>query len=156
MGPLDVIEERYERFAGYRTRVLRVAGDGPPLLLLHGFTDSADTWRPALRLLAGPHFAVDYAAHVAPRLARRRLITLLYGQREEALVSPLRLERIRCPAMVVWGEKDPLTPPAAAQSMVAAVPGLRTEVLPGIGHMPRLEAPARLVELVNEFTSAQR
>ena len=31
--------------AGYETRALELEGDGPPLLLLHGFADSADTWR---------------------------------------------------------------------------------------------------------------
>jgi pimeloyl-ACP methyl ester carboxylesterase len=33
---------------GVRTRTLAVDGDGPSLLLLPGFTDSADSWRPLL------------------------------------------------------------------------------------------------------------
>ena len=35
-------------FGGFRTRVLEVDGTGPTLILMHGFTDSADTWRPLL------------------------------------------------------------------------------------------------------------
>jgi pimeloyl-ACP methyl ester carboxylesterase len=31
--------------AGYETRALELEGKGPPLLLLHGWADSADTWR---------------------------------------------------------------------------------------------------------------
>lgn len=31
--------------AGYESRALELEGDGPPLLLLHGWADSADTWR---------------------------------------------------------------------------------------------------------------
>ncbi len=39
-------------FAGCETRVLELEGDGAPLLLFHGFSDSADTWRHTLALLA--------------------------------------------------------------------------------------------------------
>lgn len=35
-------------YDGVRTRVLSVDGDGPPILLLHGYADSADTWRAVL------------------------------------------------------------------------------------------------------------
>lgn len=42
MQPL--FEHRLE-LAGYETRALELEGDGPPLLLLHGWADSADTWR---------------------------------------------------------------------------------------------------------------
>lgn len=49
MEPL--IEYRLE-LAGYRTRALELEGDGPPLVLLHGFADSADTWRLMLDHLA--------------------------------------------------------------------------------------------------------
>lgn len=31
--------------AGFGTRALELEGSGPPLILLHGFADSADTWR---------------------------------------------------------------------------------------------------------------
>jgi pimeloyl-ACP methyl ester carboxylesterase len=44
-------EHRLE-LAGFTTRALELEGDGPPLLLLHGFADSADTWRLVLDLLA--------------------------------------------------------------------------------------------------------
>lgn len=36
---------------GYATRVLELEGDGPGLILFHGFGDSADTWRPLLDVL---------------------------------------------------------------------------------------------------------
>ncbi|MEX2253613.1 MAG: alpha/beta hydrolase [Thermoleophilaceae bacterium] len=49
MQPL--IEHPLE-LAGFETRALELEGDGPPVLLLHGFADSADTWRWVLDLLA--------------------------------------------------------------------------------------------------------
>jgi pimeloyl-ACP methyl ester carboxylesterase len=33
------------RYSGVSTRALSVAGNGAPVILLHGFADSADTWR---------------------------------------------------------------------------------------------------------------
>jgi pimeloyl-ACP methyl ester carboxylesterase len=47
---------------GTDTRKLEIEGDGTPLLLLHGFADSADTWRPLMRELGGegrPATAID-------------------------------------------------------------------------------------------------
>jgi pimeloyl-ACP methyl ester carboxylesterase len=37
---------------GVRTRTLECAGSGPTVLLLHGFSDSADSWRDVIQLLA--------------------------------------------------------------------------------------------------------
>jgi pimeloyl-ACP methyl ester carboxylesterase len=45
---MGVLFEHRLRIAGFETRALELDGDGPPLLLIHGFADSADTWRPAL------------------------------------------------------------------------------------------------------------
>ncbi|HET6448166.1 MAG TPA: alpha/beta hydrolase [Conexibacter sp.] len=42
MEPL--FEHRME-FAGFETRVLELEGRGDPIVLLHGWSDSADTWR---------------------------------------------------------------------------------------------------------------
>ena len=49
MQPL--LEYRLE-LAGYDTRALELEGAGPPLILFHGFSDSADTWRMCLDRLA--------------------------------------------------------------------------------------------------------
>lgn len=49
MEPL--FEHRME-FAGVETRVLELEGRGEPVVLFHGWSDSADTWRHVLALLA--------------------------------------------------------------------------------------------------------
>jgi pimeloyl-ACP methyl ester carboxylesterase len=52
-GPVvqPLFEHRAE-WGGYSTRVLELEGSGPPILMFHGFADSADTWRLALATLA--------------------------------------------------------------------------------------------------------
>jgi pimeloyl-ACP methyl ester carboxylesterase len=50
-----VIQPLFEHrmtFAGYGTRVLELEGDGVPLVLIHGYADSADTWRQVLHRLS--------------------------------------------------------------------------------------------------------
>jgi pimeloyl-ACP methyl ester carboxylesterase len=45
-----LFEHRVE-LAGYETRVLELEGDGVPIVMFHGYADSADTWRQSLALL---------------------------------------------------------------------------------------------------------
>jgi pimeloyl-ACP methyl ester carboxylesterase len=47
----SVVEHRIE-IAGHATRALEVDGGGPGIVLLHGWSDSADTWLPLLSELA--------------------------------------------------------------------------------------------------------
>jgi pimeloyl-ACP methyl ester carboxylesterase len=44
--------EHRRAFAGYETRVLELEGTGTPIVLFHGYADSADTWRQTLAGLA--------------------------------------------------------------------------------------------------------
>lgn len=74
------IVERTTVIDNVRTRTLEVAGSGPPVLLLHGFTDSADSWRPVLDQLAAMSrqaVAVDLpGSGCAPPLTRPALQAL--------------------------------------------------------------------------------
>jgi pimeloyl-ACP methyl ester carboxylesterase len=45
-----LFEHRLE-LAGYETRVLELEGDGVPIVMFHGYADSADTWRQSLARL---------------------------------------------------------------------------------------------------------
>ncbi|GAA5080978.1 alpha/beta fold hydrolase [Nocardia iowensis] len=57
-----MITETTARYHDVNTRVLSVSGSGGPILLLHGYADSADTWRGVLAALAAAGrtaFAVD-------------------------------------------------------------------------------------------------
>jgi pimeloyl-ACP methyl ester carboxylesterase len=45
---MEPVVEHSMQLAGHRTRVLELEGAGPGIVLLHGWGDSADTWRPLL------------------------------------------------------------------------------------------------------------
>lgn len=62
-----------------------------------------------------------------------------------------RLERIRCPTLIVWGENDRLVPPAYAQAFQRAIPGSEVVMLRGTGHMPMFEKPQEWSEVVSDF-----
>lgn len=42
---MEPILEHNPTLAGFRTRALELEGEGPTLILMHGYADSADTWR---------------------------------------------------------------------------------------------------------------
>ncbi len=64
------------------------------------------------------------------------------------------LPSIRCPALVVCGESDLLTPPECSREMAAAIPGARLELIAGCGHMLTLEQPARVNELLLDWLAS--
>jgi pimeloyl-ACP methyl ester carboxylesterase len=67
------------------------------------------------------------------------------------LADPFALERITCPVLVVWGEKDRMVSPRGARTITASLPRTRVELIRDCGHCPQIEACDRLVELLLEF-----
>ncbi|MER8034073.1 alpha/beta fold hydrolase [Streptomyces hydrogenans] len=65
---------------------------------------------------------------------------------------PERLAVLGLPVLVVFGAADPRWDPASAR-LYDAVPGARVEMLPGVGHMPMLEAPEPTARLLRDFAS---
>jgi pimeloyl-ACP methyl ester carboxylesterase len=53
---------------------------------------------------------------------------------------------VRCPALLILGEHDRLTPPRAARQLAAALPGAETVILEGAGHAMLAERPALVLE----------
>lgn len=82
----------------------------------------------------------------------------LHFHRGEARTLDLRpaLRNMRCPALVIIGEHDPLIPVSLAQEIVAAIPdGLgRLEVIPGAAHIPETDNPAATFDLIRDFVAS--
>ena len=58
------------------------------------------------------------------------------------------------PLLVIFGEEDQLyDDPAAAAQAYGDVPGARITIIPGAGHSPNVEKPARTARLVLRFAA---
>ena len=65
---------------------------------------------------------------------------------------PERLAGLGVPVLVIFGGADPRYEPSSAHQY-DAVPNARVEMLPGVGHVPILEAPETTSELLLGFTA---
>jgi len=65
---------------------------------------------------------------------------------------PERLAGLGVPVLVIFGAADPRYEPSSAHQY-DAVPNARVEMLPGVGHVPILEAPETTSELLLGFTA---
>jgi 3-oxoadipate enol-lactonase len=59
--------------------------------------------------------------------------------------------RIDVPAVCVVGDEDGSTPPALVADLAGLIPGARFEVIRACGHLPSIEQPAALAEIIRSF-----
>lgn len=70
-----------------------------------------------------------------------------YGDGEAAAV------RIRCPALVVAGGADRMSPAKAGRALAALIPGAGIEVLEGAGHMLMAERPEAVLKTLRDYSA---
>jgi pimeloyl-ACP methyl ester carboxylesterase len=63
------------------------------------------------------------------------------------------LARYAGPALVVVGEKDPVTPLEKAKQMADLITGARLEVIPDAAHLPNQEQPEKFNAVLDSFLS---
>lgn len=63
------------------------------------------------------------------------------------------LERLDLPALVAWGERDPVAVLAIGERLARELPGAKLETWPDLGHYPQVEDPVRFASLVRAFLS---
>jgi pimeloyl-ACP methyl ester carboxylesterase len=61
------------------------------------------------------------------------------------------LAAVHVPTLVIVGEEDTLTPVEESRRLAETIPGARLEVVPGAGHLPNLEQPARFNAALTAF-----
>ncbi|MBM3257746.1 MAG: alpha/beta hydrolase [Candidatus Nealsonbacteria bacterium] len=97
----------------------------------------------------------------------RRIAYILVGTRDYYLIkSPVMKETfkkiieedltdylpmIKVKTLIIWGEKDRLTPISIAHLLKEKITGSELEVMPGIGHNPHLQSPKQLSEIILKF-----
>jgi pimeloyl-ACP methyl ester carboxylesterase len=65
--------------------------------------------------------------------------------------TPAAYRSLSVPALVLWGERDAVTPLAQGQALAALLPRSRLAVLAGVGHIPQIESPAVFNEQLMAF-----
>src|SRR2546430_2462052 len=151
---------------------LRLAGDGPVLLLVHGMASSSAAWMPVGAFLASRFTIVapdllghgqtatppgDYSLGAHATLLRDLLLVLghvigIDGQRVSAN-DRLQLAA-DLPTLIVWGAGDPIIPVEHARRAHAAIVGSRLEIFEDVGHFPHCEAPERFARTVSDFVAS--
>lgn len=64
------------------------------------------------------------------------------------------LPNIRCPVLCLVGELDRNAPPPMMERMAGKIPGAQYVCLPGVGHLPNLEAPHLFDKAVLDFLTS--
>ena len=119
------------------------AGEGVPLFartpeeyeasIAFTMRQPPDIPRPALRVLAAESAAVyDHNTDVFAAMSWEMAV----GPTTEDL-----LRDVAVPTLVTWGEDDRVLHPSGAATIAAAMPDATVRLMPGVGHLPMMEAP---------------
>ena len=100
------------------------------------------------------------------RIAPEMLWELAQGAGREAFLPALmahldydfreRLPEIRCPTLIVWGEKDMVIPVKDADEFERSIPGARKVVFDDTGHVPMIERAPTFNDLLLDFVDEPR
>jgi pimeloyl-ACP methyl ester carboxylesterase len=79
------------------------------------------------------------------------LLEYIYG-RDLTLSTDVKFyEKFRSPTLIVWGERDAVTPAWQAETFKGLMPQAEIKMINNVGHTPQLEAPSVLNESLLKF-----
>ena len=99
----------------------------------------------------GVRLAGHAMGQVFPGAYRRALEALPTFDRGAAALAHLAM-----PVLLVGGDQDRCTPPAALQALAQVLPDAQTVLLPHVGHWPQLEDPERFDAALLDFLAQRR
>ncbi len=93
---------------------------------------------------------VDRYFELTLREGNRRALRLRLQQLQMGEDSP-RVDALKLPTLILWGEHDRLVPPSVGAEFERRISGSRRVVLAGLGHVPQEEDPVASVLPVKQF-----
>jgi pimeloyl-ACP methyl ester carboxylesterase len=135
-GTAAAVDSELRRHYQDTGEILLVAKTPGEYLRIMGFVMSDPPRLPySVKRVLGERAAANFALHsrIFEQLGREPPL--------ESFVS-----RLEAPALIVWGAEDRVLNPKGGEAMRAFMPNARVVVLPGVGHLPMIEAVAQSAE----------
>jgi pimeloyl-ACP methyl ester carboxylesterase len=103
--------------------------------------------------LVHPSTAEDVRAELVQMSVRVGAQTYMRQNRAVTVREDLRkiLPHVVIPTAVIVGQEDQMTPVALSQEIHALIPGSIFHIIPGCGHLPPIEKPKILADLLKEL-----
>ena len=126
---------------GQVRELMSIVAADPAAISLDYIENSVELTR-LRRNLPWTYAAYTHAARsLAGRLVRRRSFFEM-------------IDQIDMPTMLIWGTEDRLVSPQSLRDLARRRPDWQAVEMPGIGHVPMLEAPATVADLLEDWLSA--
>jgi pimeloyl-ACP methyl ester carboxylesterase len=93
----------------------------------------------------------DYLMSVDLEAPPRRFAVVRQQESVRDWSSAGQLHEVRCPTLVLCGVDDGMVPPENSRQIAAAIPHARLKLIPQCGHLPMLEKPSEVAQIVVEF-----
>ena len=82
--------------------------------------------------------------------AKMAFMSTLLGLSNSTKITE-KLQLIKIPTLIIWGEEDPVIPIKYAQSFISGINDCRFYKMEGCGHTPYVEKPDAFFEIVSDF-----
>lgn len=113
----------------------------------------------AMRRLFAPEFQAQNPALIAQRKERFLAVdaATFHGACDALATLDVRdkLAAVQVPVLVLVGAQDEATPPPMARELAAGLPDAKLVELPGLAHVPQLQAPEVFLQAIRPFIDSK-